>query len=71
MAVRDNKSEMRKCLLRTVVLGNQLPVLLPPPHTVARKPKGYTSIISILARRLSNWCLDVSVLFQKYLFEKT
>lgn len=42
-----------------------------PPNAVARRPKGYTSIISILARRLSNWCLDVSVLFQKYLFKKT
>lgn len=35
------------------------------PHAVARKPKGYTSIISILAGRLSNWSLDVRVLLPK------
>ena len=36
-----------------------------PLHAVARKPKGYTSIISILAGRLSNWSLDVRVLLPK------
>lgn len=35
------------------------------PHAVARRPKGYTSIISILAGRLSNWSLDVRVLLPK------
>lgn len=64
MAIKDNKSEMRKCLLRRVVLGNQLS-FQPPLHAVARRRKGYTSIISILARRLSNWSLDVRVLLPK------
>lgn len=37
----------------------------PPFHAVARKPKGYTSIISIFAGRLSNWSLDMRVLLPK------
>jgi hypothetical protein len=55
---------MRKCLLRRVVLGNQLAGAA-SPHAVARRLKGYTSIISILAERLSNWCLNVRVLLPK------
>lgn len=65
------RQQKRNAQMPSTQGGAQQPARFPAsPHAVARRPKGYASIISILAGRLSNWSLDVRVLLPKISLQK-